>query len=98
MMKFSELLAITFTVKAKNPEDLPKLMERPKQLAKSDPKEQCITEQCILGAHNRGCQWLHLETCLKNLEEDHTYIPIKKSDPESKGLCLHKSPNQHNLL
>ena len=44
-----------------------------------------------------GANELHLETCLKNLEEDHTCIPLKKYDGESKGLCLFKSPNKHKM-
>jgi elongation factor 2 len=28
-----------------------------------------------------GAGELHLEICLKDLEEDHAQIPIKKSDP-----------------
>jgi len=49
-----------------------------------------------------------LEICLKDLEEDHACIPIKKSDPvvsyretvseESDQMCLSKSPNKHNRL
>jgi elongation factor 2 len=49
-----------------------------------------------------------LEICLKDLEEDHACIPIKKSDPvvsyretvseESSIMCLSKSPNKHNRL
>jgi len=45
---------------------------------------------------------------LKDLEEDHACIPIKKSDPvvsyretvslESTEMCLSKSPNKHNRL
>ncbi|NUN21822.1 elongation factor EF-2, partial [Escherichia coli] len=55
-----------------------------------------------------GAGELHLEICLKDLEEDHACIPIKKSDPvvsyretvaeESSVLCLSKSPNKHNRL
>ena len=51
---------------------------------------------------------LHLEICLKDLEEDHACIPLKKSDPvvsyretvseESCQMCLSKSPNKHNRL
>jgi len=51
---------------------------------------------------------LHLEICLKDLEEDHACIPLKKSDPvvsyretvsaESDQVCLSKSPNKHNRL
>merc|ERR1712113_848406 len=55
-----------------------------------------------------GAGELHLEICLKDLEEDHAQIPLKKSDPvvsyretvteESSQMCLSKSPNKHNRL
>ena len=55
-----------------------------------------------------GAGELHLEICLKDLEEDHAGIPIKKSDPvvsyretvseQSDRMCLSKSPNKHNRL
>jgi elongation factor 2 len=55
-----------------------------------------------------GAGELHLEICLKDLEEDHACIPIKVSDPvvsyretvidESSEMCLSKSPNKHNRL
>lgn len=55
-----------------------------------------------------GAGELHLEICLKDLEEDHACIPLKKSDPvvsyretvkeESDRMCLSKSPNKHNRL
>jgi elongation factor 2 len=55
-----------------------------------------------------GAGELHLEICLKDLEEDHACVPIKKSDPvvsyretvteESSMMCLSKSPNKHNRL
>ena len=55
-----------------------------------------------------GAGELHLEICLKDLEEDHAQIPLKKSDPvvsyretvteESDIMCLSKSPNKHNRL
>ena len=45
---------------------------------------------------------------MKDLEEDHACIPLKKSDPvvsyretvseESSQTCLSKSPNKHNRL
>lgn len=68
---------------------------------------QCIIEESgeyiIAGAGE-----LHLEICLKDLEEDHACIPIKKSDPvvsyretiseQSNQMCLSKSPNKHNRL
>lgn len=78
-----------------------------KRLAKSDPMVQCIIEES--GEHIvAGAGELHLEICLKDLEEDHACIPIKKSDPvvsyretvseESDQMCLSKSPNKHNRL
>jgi len=55
-----------------------------------------------------GAGELHLEICLKDLEEDHAGIPLIKSDPvvtyretcegESQIVCLSKSPNKHNRL
>ena len=76
-------------------------------MAKSDPMVQCITEES--GEHIvAGAGELHLEICLKDLEEDHACIPLKKSDPvvsyretvseESDQVCLSKSPNKHNRL
>lgn len=76
-------------------------------MAKSDPMVQCIIEES--GEHIiAGAGELHLEICLKDLEEDHACIPIKKSDPvvsyretvseESDQMCLSKSPNKHNRL
>ena len=56
VMKFSVRTVITFAVEAKNHADLPKLVKGLKQLAKSDPVEQCIIKQCILGAHHRRGQ------------------------------------------
>ena len=68
---------------------------------------QCIIEES--GEHIvAGAGELHLEICLKDLEEDHACIPIKVSDPvvsyretvteESSEMCLSKSPNKHNRL
>lgn len=68
---------------------------------------QCIIEES--GEHIiAGAGELHLEICLKDLEEDHACIPIKKSDPVvsyretvseiSDQMCLSKSPNKHNRL
>lgn len=45
-------------------------------LAKSDPMVLCIIEES--GEHIvAGAGELHLEICLKDLEEDHAGIPIK---------------------
>ncbi|GFS41781.1 translation elongation factor 2 [Trichonephila inaurata madagascariensis] len=60
--------------------DLPKLEDVLKRLEKPDPTIQCITEEpgkYIVA----GTEELHLEICLKDLEENHTCIPLKKNDP-----------------
>merc|ERR1712121_436759 len=106
-MKFSVSPVVRVAVEAKNPADLPKLVEGLKRLAKSDPMVQCMIEES--GEHIiAGAGELHLEICLKDLEEDHAGIPIKKSDPvvsyretvqaESDRMCLSKSPNKLNRL
>merc|ERR1712121_459085 len=107
VMKFSVSPVVRVAVEAKNPGDLPKLVEGLKRLAKSDPMVQCIIEES--GEHIiAGAGELHLEICLKDLEEDHAQIPLKKSDPVvsyretvsemSVETCLSKSPNKHNRL
>lgn len=107
VMKFSVSPVVRVAVEAKNPADLPKLVEGLKRLSKSDPMVQCIIEES--GEHIvAGAGELHLEICLKDLEEDHACIPLKKSDPvvsyretvsiESTVTCLSKSPNKHNRL
>merc|ERR1711959_436014 len=65
----------------KNPADLPKLVEGLKRLSKSDPIVQCLTSES--GEHIvAGAGELHLEICLKDLEEDFMKgTPIVKGDP-----------------
>merc|ERR1711962_1119215 len=107
VMKFSASPVVRVAVEAKDPSQLPKLVEGLKRLAKSDPMVQCIIEES--GEHIvAGAGELHLEICLKDLEEDHAGIPLKKSDPvvsyretvmeTSSQTCLSKSPNKHNRL
>jgi len=107
VMKFSVSPVVKVAVEAKNPADLPKLVEGLKRLSKSDPMVQIQT--CESGEHIiAGAGELHLEICLKDLEEDHACVPIVKSDPvvsyretiteESSKMCLSKSPNKHNRL
>jgi len=107
VMKFSVSPVVRVAVEPKNPADLPKLVEGLKRLSKSDPMVQCMIEES--GEHIiAGAGELHLEICLKDLEEDHAGIPLKKSDPvvsyretvseESSMMCLSKSPNKHNRL
>jgi elongation factor 2 len=107
VMKFSVSPVVRVAVEPTNPADLPKLVEGLKRLAKSDPMVQCLFEES--GEHIvAGAGELHLEICLKDLEEDHACIPLKKSEPvvsyresvsaESDQMCLSKSPNKHNRL
>jgi len=107
VMKFSVSPVVRVAVEPRNAADLPKLVEGLKRLAKSDPMVQCMIEES--GEHIiAGAGELHLEICLKDLEEDHAQIPIKQSDPvvsyretvseESNIMCLSKSPNKHNRL
>merc|ERR1712066_103565 len=107
VMKFSVSPVVRVAVEPKNAQDLPKLVEGLKRLAKSDPMVQCMIEES--GEHIiAGAGELHLEICLKDLEEDHAQIPLKKSDPvvsyretvseTSNQICLSKSPNKHNRL
>ncbi|CAK9293196.1 unnamed protein product [Gordionus sp. m RMFG-2023] len=107
VMKFAVSPVVRIAVEPKNPSDLPKLVEGLKRLAKSDPMVQCYFEES--GEHViAGAGELHLEICLKDLEEDHACIPIKKSDPVvtyretvtegSNQTCLSKSANKHNRL
>merc|ERR1712188_167316 len=106
-MKFSVSPVVRVAVEPKNPQDLPKLVEGLKRLAKSDPMVLTLTEES--GEHIvAGAGELHLEICLKDLEEDHAGIPLKKSDPvvsyretvseNSSITCLSKSHNKHNRL
>ncbi|KAF5302988.1 hypothetical protein FQA39_LY19050 [Lamprigera yunnana] len=103
-MRFTVLPLIKVGVEPIEPCDLPNLIEGLKRLSKSDPVVQCITEES--GKHIiTGVGELHLEICLKDLE-DHACVPIKKSNTfvsccesvsaESTQICLSQSPNKHN--
>jgi elongation factor 2 len=107
-MKYSVSPVVQQSVRPKNPQDLPKLVEGLKRLSKSDPIVQCSSNEA--GEHIvAGAGELHLEICLKDLEEDFMKgTPIVKGDPvvsfretvtaESDRMCLSKSPNKHNRL
>ncbi|RIB10589.1 P-loop containing nucleoside triphosphate hydrolase protein [Gigaspora rosea] len=107
VMKFSVSPVVQVAVDVKNANDLPKLVEGLKRLSKADPCVQCYTSES--GEHIvTGVGELHLEICLKDLEEDHAQVPIKTGDPvvsyretvraESSVTALSKSPNKHNRL
>ncbi|KAF9965968.1 Elongation factor 2 [Mortierella alpina] len=102
VMKFSVSPVVQVAVECKNAADLPKLVEGLKRLSKSDPCVLCFTSES--GEHIvAGSGELHLEICLKDLEEDHA-----QSDPvvqyketiqaESSVTALAKSPNKHNRI
>ncbi|CAO3642045.1 unnamed protein product [Cunninghamella blakesleeana] len=107
VMKFSVSPVVRVSVEVKNGGDLPKLVEGLKRLSKSDP---CVlTYTAETGEHIvAGAGELHLEICLKDLQEDHAGVPLKISDPvvqyretitaESSITCLSKSPNKHNRI
>ncbi|KAI8082780.1 elongation factor 2 [Halteromyces radiatus] len=107
VMKFSVSPVVQVAVDVKNANDLPKLVEGLKRLAKSDPCVLTFTNDS--GEHIvAGAGELHLEICLKDLEEDHAQVELKKGDPvvqyretvtsESSITCLSKSPNKHNRI
>jgi len=108
VMKYSVSPVVRVAVSVKHAKDLPKLVDGLKKLSKSDPLVQCITEEGS-GEHViAGCGELHVEICLKDLEEDFAKCPIIKGDPvvtyketiteQSSQMCLSKSPNKHNRL
>lgn len=107
-MKYSVSPVVRVAVEVKNPADLPKLVEGLKRLAKSDPLVVCMIEES--GEHVvAGAGELHLEICLKDLQDDFMNgAPLKISEPVvsfretvtdvSSVQCLSKSANKHNRL
>jgi elongation factor 2 len=80
VMKYSVSPVVRVAVEVKNASDLPKLVEGLRKLSKSDPLVVCTTEEN--GEHViAGCGELHIEICLKDLEEEYAKCPIKKGDP-----------------
>ena len=80
VMKYSVSPVVRVAVSVKDAKDLPKLVDGLKKLSKSDPLVLCITEDS--GEHViAGCGELHVEICLKDLEEDFAKCPIVKGDP-----------------
>jgi len=107
VMKFSVSPVVRVAVEVKNASDLPKLVEGLRKLSKSDPLVVCSTEES--GEHIiAGCGELHIEICLKDLEEEYAKVPLKKGNPvvsyketvteESSQECLSKSANKHNRI
>lgn len=107
VMKYSVSPVVRVAVEVKSASDLPKLVEGLRKLSKSDPLVVVSTEES--GEHViAGCGELHIEICLKDLEEEYAKCPIKKGNPivsyketvtdESSQQCLSKSPNKHNRI
>ena len=107
VMKYSVSPVVRVAVEVKSAADLPKLVEGLRKLSKSDPLVQCYSEES--GEHIiAGCGELHIEICLKDLEEEFAKCPLKKGDPVvsyketvteiSSQTCLSKSPNKHNRI
>jgi elongation factor 2 len=106
-MKFSVAPVVRVAVQPKNPADLQKLIDGLGRLAKSDPCVQVSHEET--GEHIiAGAGDLHLEICLKDLQDDFAKIPINQSPPVvsfretvtalSHIVCLSKSQNKLNRL
>jgi elongation factor 2 len=107
-MKFSVSPVVRVAVEPKNAADLPKLVEGLKRLAKSDPMVQTYTAKT--GEHIvAGAGELHLEICLKDLQDDFMKgAPIKISEPvvsfcetvsdKTELQCVSKSANKHNRI
>eukprot|EP00746_Dinoflagellata_sp_MGD_P148688 gnl/MRDRNA2_/MRDRNA2_80862_c0_seq1.p1 gnl/MRDRNA2_/MRDRNA2_80862_c0~~gnl/MRDRNA2_/MRDRNA2_80862_c0_seq1.p1 ORF type:complete len:850 (+),score=49.80 gnl/MRDRNA2_/MRDRNA2_80862_c0_seq1:17-2566(+) len=107
-MKFSVSPVVRVAIEPKIASDLPKLVEGMKRLCKSDPMVQCTTEET--GEHIiSGAGELHLETCLRELQEDYMGgAEVKFSPPvvsfretisaPSDHIVMAKSPNKHNRL
>ena len=107
-MKYSVSPVVRVAVEVKNAQDLPKLVEGLKRLSKSDPLVVCTSDENS-GEHIvAGAGELHLEICLKDLQEDFmSGAPIRISDPvvsyretstKVGKQVLSKSPNKHNRL
>ena len=80
VMKFSVSPVVNVAVSPVNAQDIPKLVEGLKRLSKTEPG--IIVKTSESGEHIiSGAGELQLEIALKDLEEDHAMVPIKKSNP-----------------
>ncbi|OEL14902.1 Elongation factor 2 [Dichanthelium oligosanthes] len=107
-MKFSVSPVVHKSVACKNAADLPKLVEGLKRLAKSDPLVMCTMTET--GEHViAGVGELHLEICLKDLQQDFMngteivvgppVVPYRETVlARSCRTVMSKSPNKHNRL
>jgi elongation factor 2 len=107
VMKFSVSPVVRVAVEPLRAGDLPKLVEGLKRLAKSDPMVQISHEDS--GEHVvAGAGELHLEICLKDLQDDFMkgtrvkisppVVSFRETVTVQSPQCLSKSPNKHNRL
>jgi len=95
---------ITMSVEAKDPKDLPKLIEVIKQVSKEDPNVRTSINQETGELLVSGMGELHLEIVKYRIEHDHK-VPIQVSPPivvyqeavtKPSVLIEAKTPNKHN--
>lgn len=105
-MKFTVSPVVRVAVDPVNPSDLAKFIEGLKRLSRSDQLVQCEIDK---GQHIiAGAGELHLEICLRDLENVYAKVPIKTSEPlvtyketvseVSSQACLAKSANKLNRI
>lgn len=107
VMKFSVSPVVRVAVEPKGAADLPKLVQGLARLAKSDPMVQILHmksgEHVVAGAGE-----LHLEICLKDLQEDFMngtavrisppVVSYRETVTEEGPQVLSKSANKHNRI
>lgn len=106
-MKYTVSPVVRVAVAPADPKNLEQFRKGLERLIKQDPLVQHTLEDTgenIIA----GCGELHIEICLKDLEEEYARCKIKKGDPvvsykesvteESSQVCLAKSGNKHNRI
>ena len=80
-MKFSVSPVVRVAISPKKQEDLPKLIEALRKLENFDPMVQCIVEENTHQYIICGCGELHVEICIKILEDYFFKAPIQVDKP-----------------
>merc|ERR1719468_495914 len=96
VMKFSVSPVVRVAVEAKNPADLPKLVEGLKRLAKSDPMVQCIIEESgehivaeLASSILRSASRILRRTTPRSLSRSPTpSCPTERLSPRSLARCV----------
>ena len=108
-MKFSVSAVVRVAVKPAQANDITKLAEGLKRLSKSDPLIQISMDENTKEHIVAGAGELHLEICMKDLQEDFMggakliisppVVSYRETvTAESNRMCLSKSANGHNRL